>query len=135
VVRSEASRSAILYIEGDPTQVRLVQLMFEERPTLQLLTATDGRAGVALARERRPDLILLDLHLRDMAAEDVLHAIRAEPALAQTAVIVFTDERYSRLPQRLRVAGAQAYLMKPVNLQEFFDVVDAHLRAHPPPAS
>jgi hypothetical protein len=50
VVRSEASRSAILYIEGDPTQVRLVQLMFEERPTLQLLTATDGRAGVALAR-------------------------------------------------------------------------------------
>ena len=95
------------------------------RPALRLLTATEGRAGLALARERRPDMILLDLHLRDMAGEAVLHAIRAEPALARTAVIIFTAEQYPRLPERLRVAGAQAYLMKPVVLRQLFDVVDA----------
>lgn len=121
--------STVLYIDDDPTQVRLVQLMFEHRPALKLLTATEGREGLALARERRPDLIVLDLHLQDISGEDVLHAIRAEPALARTPVIVFTAERYPRLPERMRSAGAQAYLMKPVSMRQFLEVVDAHLQA------
>ena len=52
----------ILYIEDNPDNVLLVEGLLEQRPGLRLLSAHLGQLGLALAREHRPDVILLDLH-------------------------------------------------------------------------
>ena len=119
----------VLYIEDDPPSLKLVEMLFEQRPEIRLLTVTEGRQGLALARTHQPDLILLDLHLQDMDGETPLRTLRAEPALRRTRIIVLTAERYSRLPEPLRAAGAQGYLMKPIDLPQFFAAMDTHLSA------
>jgi CheY-like chemotaxis protein len=123
------SRSRVLYIEDDVPSLELVARLLEQRPGVELLTATEGHEGVTLARQCRPHLILLDLHLQDMEAEEVLRAIREEPELRPTPVILFTAEPYPRLPERWRAAGAQAYLRKPIELPRFLALIDACLAA------
>jgi DNA-binding response OmpR family regulator len=118
----------VLYIEDDPTSLQLVERLLEQRPGVELLTALEGKQGLTLARERRPTIILLDLHLQDMEGEDVLRAIRETPELRRTQVILLTAEPYPRLPERMRAAGAQAYLRKPLRFDEFFAAIDAAIQ-------
>ena len=62
-----------------------------------------------------------------MDGEAVLRALRAMPELRRTPVILFTAEQYSRLPEHLRAAGAQGYVMKPVDVGELFPALEAAL--------
>jgi DNA-binding response OmpR family regulator len=120
-------RGSVLYIEDDPASLQLVERLLEQRPAIELLTPLEGQQGLTLARERRPDLILLDLHLQDMEGEGILRRIRSEPALRSTPVILLTAEPYPRLPERMRAAGAQVYLRKPLDFDEFFAAIDTLL--------
>ena len=121
------TRGTVLYIEDNAANLSLVERLLEQRPEVRLLTAIEGRLGLALARDRRPDFILLDLHLPDMEGEDVLRQIRQDPALRPTPVIVLSAEADTDLPARMRAAGAQGYLMKPLDFPQFFALVDATL--------
>src|SRR5205823_5625953 len=56
----------VLYIEDNFSNITLVEQMLAERPTLELMTAMQGRVGLELARKHAPDLILLDMHLPDI---------------------------------------------------------------------
>ena len=67
---------SVLYIEDNPSNVRLVEKIFGLSSDIGLSVAREGSRGVALARELEPDLILLDLHLPDMPGEQVLAALR-----------------------------------------------------------
>jgi CheY-like chemotaxis protein len=122
----------LLYIEDDPSSVRLLELLFEQRPGIRLLTATEGRHGLELARQHRPDLVLLDFHLQDMDGEAVLHAIGADPELRGTPIVLMTAEPYPRLPEHLRAAGARAYLRKPIDVRQLFALVEEILSRHMP---
>ena len=120
-------RHTVLCIEDDPRSTHLLELLFMQRPGIRLLTASAGGQGLELARAERPSLILLDFHLQDMDGKDVLRALRAEPALNATPVILLTAEQYPRLPGHLRALGAQDYLMKPLDLSQLLALVDASL--------
>jgi two-component system, OmpR family, phosphate regulon response regulator PhoB len=77
----------------------------------QVITAADGEEGLLLARERKPDLVVLDMMLPKLSGPDVLLALRKEPATCAIPVMVLTS-----LPQaneeRLVGAGATAYFQK-----------------------
>jgi DNA-binding response OmpR family regulator len=128
-------RGTVLYVEDNPANLRLVELLLGQRPGVRLITASDGRAGLALARERRPDLILLDLHLPDIEGVALLRAIREDASLAQTPVIVLSAEADAHLPAQMRAAGAQGYLGKPIDFQQFFAAIDASLSTGGEPAA
>ncbi len=70
---------SVLYIEDNPSNVRLVEKIFALASDIGLSVAREGARGLALAREQSPDLILLDLHLPDMSGEQVLSALLADP--------------------------------------------------------
>ena len=61
---------------GQPVQPTLVERILGHRPNIELLTAMQGRLGIELVREHRPDLVLLDLHLPDIPGRDVLRRLR-----------------------------------------------------------
>jgi CheY-like chemotaxis protein len=117
----------VLYIEDNEANLRLVERLLERRSGVQLMSAHDGRSGLDLARTHRPDLILLDLHLPDVEGTEVLRAIRQDPAIRSTPVIVLTAEADPDLPAQMLAAGAQAYLLKPIDFDNFFAAIDAIL--------
>ena len=96
----------VLYIEDQPSNVRLIERLLSTRPGLTLLHAADGGRGLAVARARRPDLVLLDLHLPDQPGERVLRQIRADADLRATPVVVLSADATAGMLSRLREAGA-----------------------------
>jgi CheY-like chemotaxis protein len=120
-------RGTVLYIEDNPSNLRLIERVLAERPAVQLIAAMQGRLGLALAREHRPDLILVDLHLPDISGEDVLREIEADPELKATPVIIVSADATPRQRTRLLAMGARAYLTKPLDVAELLGLLDATL--------
>ena len=123
---AEESRR-ILYIEDNFSNVTLVDQMLAERPALELMTAMQGRVGLELARQHSPDLILLDLHLPDMPGWQVLAQLKADQLTREIPVVVISADATSPQIKRLLSAGARAYLTKPIDITEFFRVIDEAL--------
>ena len=117
----------ILYIEDNFSNVTLVEQMLAERPALELLTAVQGRVGLELARKHEPDLILLDLHLPDVPGWQVLGQLKADQATRDIPVVVISADATAPQIKRLLSAGASSYLTKPLDVAEFFRVIDETL--------
>jgi CheY-like chemotaxis protein len=117
----------ILYIEDNFSNVTLVEQMLAERPALELLTAVQGRVGLELARKHEPDLILLDLHLPDLPGWQVLGQLKADRATRDIPVVVISADATAPQIKRLLSAGARSYLTKPLDIAEFFRVIDEAL--------
>jgi CheY-like chemotaxis protein len=115
---------SVLFVEDNLANVRLVERLFRRRPHLRLLTAMQGSLGLQLAREHRPDLILLDLNLPDMRGDVVLRHIRQDPELRDTPVIMISGDAVPSQVQRLLDLGAYAYITKPFNIQSLLRAVD-----------
>jgi signal transduction histidine kinase/CheY-like chemotaxis protein len=127
---SPAKAGDVLYIDDTEENLRLIESVLSElRPGVMLRTATSGLDGSALAEDQRPDVLLLDLNLPDLAGEEVLRRLRARAQTGDVPVIILSADSTSRNINRLLEAGADAYLTKPVNVPQFLDVLDRLLVA------
>ncbi|HEX8898077.1 MAG TPA: response regulator, partial [Chthoniobacterales bacterium] len=124
-----AETRRLLYIEDNFSNVTLVEQMLAERPALELMTAMQGRVGLELARQHSPELILLDLHLPDMPGWQVLAQLKADHLTRDIPVVVISADATTQQIKRLLSAGARAYLTKPIDIAEFFRVIDNALSA------
>ena len=125
----EGCEGTILYIEDNLSNLRLIEILLDAHPGVTLLSAQQGSLGLELANARRPDLILLDLHLPDIPGWDVLAALRAEPATRDIPVIVVSADATSPQIERLIAAGALDYLTKPIDVRALLQILARHLRA------
>jgi PAS domain S-box-containing protein len=115
----------ILYIEDNPSNFELVKRILARHPEFRLLSsAIQGGLGLELAAEHRPDLILLDLNLPDMSGEEVLRRLRADPQVAQIPVVVITAGASKGQREKLLAVGADAYLAKPLDVEQFLKTID-----------
>ena len=89
-----------------------------------MLPALQGQLGVELAREHRPDVILLDLHLPDIPGDEVLRRLRSDARVRDVPVVIVSADATPSSVERLRILGADAYLTKPLDVDEFLRVVD-----------
>lgn len=113
----------ILYIEDNLSNLRLVEHILRKQPGINLITAMQGQIGLDMAYEHRPDLILLDLHLPDIAGDDVLRRLRADPRTASIPVAVLSADANPRRVAQLLEEGARAYLTKPLDLKQLIKVI------------
>lgn len=101
----------ILIIEDhEPVRSVLEEILRDEPHEVR--TASDGEAGLALARERCPDLVLLDLAMPGMVGAEVLRALKDDPATAPAKVVVVTAGAETDR-ERLLALGAEDYFTKP----------------------
>ena len=114
----------VLYIEDNAANLRLVERIFERRPGVELISASQGLEGLELVRTRRPDVVLLDINLPDVSGEEVLRQIRADPLTATIPVVVVSADANYRQVQLLLEAGAVAYLTKPLDIHDLLSTVD-----------
>jgi CheY-like chemotaxis protein len=115
----------ILYVEDTVENIRLVEQILTHRPSTALIPAMLAEVALDLAREHRPDLILLDLHLPDMPGEQLLALLRAEPATHDVPVVVLSADATQHHIDQLHAAGVAAYLTKPVAVRELLSTLDS----------
>jgi PAS domain S-box-containing protein len=130
-----AMRAAtLLYVEDNLANFSLIQSILAAHPQVHLIPALQGRRGLDLAGEHVPDLILLDLHLPDIPGEEVLRQLRSDERTRDIPVVIISaDATLSRI-QRLRAAGADDYLTKPLDVDGFLAAVERALGATVRPA-
>jgi two-component system cell cycle response regulator DivK len=113
----------ILVVEDNELNMKLLRDVLEAYGYETIVTG-EGAAAVALARERRPDLILMDLQLPDITGFDAVRRLKehketqAIPIVAVTAFAMVGDER------KALTSGCDAYLAKPIVLRNFLDLVE-----------
>ena len=117
-------KRSVLYIEDNLSNLSLIEQILDEQPEIELMTAMQGKVGLELARQHSPDLILLDLHLPDLPGWEVLAQLQKNEATRQIPVVVISADATARQIDRIMSAGARAYLTKPLDVDEFFRVVE-----------
>jgi CheY-like chemotaxis protein len=114
----------LLYVEDNLSNNLLMERILESRPEVQLISTMQGRLGIDLARQHRPDLICLDLHLPDINGDEVLRILRAQPATADIPVAMISADATPGQIERLMAAGANAYFTKPLDVKAMLRYVD-----------
>ncbi|MBA2475816.1 MAG: response regulator, partial [Actinobacteria bacterium] len=123
----EERGGAVLYIEDNLSNLRLVERVLARFPHVELLVAMQGTLGLELAHRHGPDLILLDLHLPDIDGEQVLARLRAEPETADIPVIVLSADATPKRVEPLRAAGMEEYLSKPFDVVRLMELLREHM--------
>jgi PAS domain S-box-containing protein len=121
--------ATILYVEDNLANLSLVETILLSRPRWRIVPALQGQLGVEVAREHAPDLILLDLHLPDIPGSEVLRRLRADARTAHIPVVVISADATRATVERLTAGGANAYLTKPLDIDEFLETVQRFLPA------
>jgi two-component system cell cycle response regulator DivK len=116
----------VLLVEDNPANMTLAVFLLQSVGHT-VLTARDAEAGLALAREEQPDLILMDIQLPGMDGLEATALLKREdttraiPVVALTALAMMGDEA------RIRAAGCDGYIAKPLAYKDFLAVISAHL--------
>lgn len=111
-------RLRILLVDDDPVQRRWLKLL-SERVGFEALLAADGSEGLAVVRRERPDIIVTDVHMPRMQGPRMLELIRKIPEMVDTPVIVVTADVSRETKIRLLTAGADDFIVKPIDADEF----------------
>ena len=125
-----ALRYTLLYVEDNPSNMRLVESLLKTRPDIKLITAHTGRLGLEMAFAHHPDLILLDIHLPEMNGFQVLEALLDNESTRKIPVIAVSANAMAHDVEAGRKSGFFEYLVKPLNVPLFFK----HLQQVLPPA-
>ncbi len=124
-VKITQSSGKILYIEDNISNLQLVEQILEtHRPSINLITNMYGKNAVQFAIDYTPDLILLDLNLPDIHGSEVLKLLQAELRTAEIPVIILSADAMTKQIEQLMKAGAEDYLIKPIDVVQFLKVVD-----------
>jgi signal transduction histidine kinase len=118
----------VLYIEDNLANLELIERILARRPGIRLLSAMQGRIGWSLAREHRPDLILLDARLPDVPGEEILRRLQTDMRTRLIPVVVMSSEPTQGQVDRMMAAGAHGCLPKPVDVKELIALVDDALK-------
>jgi signal transduction histidine kinase/ActR/RegA family two-component response regulator len=121
------AQRTLLYVEDNPANLSLVEQLIVRRSDLNLLAATDGLSGLRMARERMPDLILMDINLPIMSGLEAMRLLKSSPDTAHIPIIALSA---NAVPQDIELgltAGFFRYLTKPIRINEFMDALDVAL--------
>jgi CheY-like chemotaxis protein len=112
--------ATILVCDDDPSLRELVRAVLG--PRYRFVEAADGTEALAIAREIRPELIVLDVMLPGLSGIEVLEAIRHDAELRETRVVVITAWSHAEL--EAEVAGADRFVSKPFDPDELSSAVE-----------
>ena len=116
----------VLIVEDDANSRKLIRdlLQVSGHTTLE---ATDGKQGVALAKEKRPDLILMDIQLPVMDGLEATRILKADNETREIPIVALTAYAMEGDEERMLQAGCDGYLPKPIDVQEFLKKVSEYL--------
>src|SRR5271157_4093210 len=122
----------VLVVDDDPSILTIASSRLQAE-SVQTLIADNGADGLHMVREHRPDVVVLDLMMPKMHGYTLIQEIRNDPNLSHVKILVTSAKTYSSDVDRTRRLGADRYLNKPYDLQEFWDTIAELLEGKRPP--
>jgi DNA-binding response OmpR family regulator len=120
----------VLHIEDQPDIQTILRLTLQATKQFKVDGAGTGEAGLALAHDVKPDVILLDYTLPDLNGDQILAKLRANPATAHIPVIMLTALTDNFDVQRCRSLGALDVIVKPFSPRTIAGQIQDLLAAH-----
>jgi CheY-like chemotaxis protein len=117
----------LLYVEDNLTNMQLVEQLIVRRHDIRLLSAGDAILGIALARTRQPNVILMDINLPGMSGIEALKILREDPVTAHIPVLAISANAMPHDIKKGLEAGFFRYITKPIDVNEFMDALDKAL--------
>jgi two-component system cell cycle response regulator DivK len=121
------SKARILYIEDDPGNRMLVRRILEAEG-FSIMEATDGSAGLEIAAQMHPDLILLDINLPEIDGYDLAKRFRDTPGLQRVPILAITANVMKGDRERTLEAGCDGYIQKPIDVDQLPEQVKTALQ-------
>ena|SRR5688572_21711149 len=118
--------ATVLVVEDNPTNMTLAIFLLKSAGHT-VISANDAEAGLTMAREQKPDLILMDIQLPGMDGLQATGLLKADDATRAIPVIALTALAMKGDEERIRAAGCDGYIAKPMRYQEFLATVAAQL--------
>jgi two-component system, cell cycle response regulator DivK len=114
----DAKGHLVLIVEDNEKNLKLARDLLGVTG-FRTLAAGTAEEGLVLARQHRPDLVLMDVRLPGMSGVEALAALRADPATAGLKVVAFTASVTSVERAQMAAAGFDGFLAKPISVREF----------------
>lgn len=123
----EPQRPIILFVDNSKTNARVVQDTLEPSG-YEIVTASSAQKGMALARNRKPDLIISDVHMPRQDGFDFLRSIMDDPELSQVPFLILTSSVWPERDRQMAfLRGAKNFLTRPIEPHRLLEEVAACL--------
>lgn len=119
-------KKKILIVEDNELNMKLFHDLLEVHG-YETLQTKDGREALQLAREHRPDLILMDIQLPEVSGLEVTKWIKADDDLKEIPVIAVTAFAMKGDEEKIRSGGCEAYIAKPISVNSFLETIQTVL--------
>lgn len=120
------SGALILIVEDNPKNLKLFRdvLQFKGYQTIE---ADSAEAGIAIAREHKPALILMDIQLPQMNGDEAMKVLKADDTTRHIPIVAVTSFAMKGDRERLLADGFNAYVSKPIDIKELPQIVEQQL--------
>ena len=116
----------VLIVEDNELNMKLFHDLLDAQG-YETLQTREGLQALALAREHRPDLILMDIQLPEISGLEVTKWLKEDADLASIPVVAVTAFAMKGDEERIRQGGCEAYMSKPISVGKFIETVKAYL--------
>ena len=116
----------VLIVEDNPANMTLALVLLESAGH-SVITATNAEAGLTLARDEQPQLILMDIQLPGMDGLEATRLLKQDDTTRRIPVIALTALAMKGDEERIRAAGCDGYIAKPLAYKDFLAIVSARL--------
>lgn len=120
----------VLIVEDNELNMKLFHDLLEANG-IQTVQTKDGHAVLDLARQHKPDLILMDIQLPEVSGLDVTKWLKDDDELKAIPVIAITAFAMKGDEQKIRAGGCEDYISKPISVSHFMEVVKTYLGDSP----
>ena len=121
----------LLYIEDNEDNLYMLQLRFDVIGGYEILSATDGAAGLAMAAAERPDLILMDLNLPEVDGWEAARRLKADPETRNIPIIALSAHAMAGDREKALATGCDEFDTKPVDFDRLLAKIERALAAQP----
>src|SRR5262249_8484249 len=129
----ESGKRKVLLVDDDAELVELILKVLDEVGRFEVRVAQNGFDAGMMVMGYGSDLIVLDVMLLDINGKEVCHRVRADPTLEDVRILCISGMVEEDKIQELKLAGADAFLHKPFDIEELIDRMCAQLEIEPAP--
>ena len=119
----------LLYIEDNEDNLYMLQLRFDVLGGYEIISATDGAAGLAMAAAERPDLLLMDLNLPEVDGWEAARRLKADPATRDIPIIALSAHAMAGDREKALATGCDDFDTKPVEFDRLLAKIEQALAA------
>ena len=116
----------VLVVEDNPANMTLAMFLLQSAGH-SVLSATDAEIGLTMARDEQPDLILMDIQLPGMDGLEATALLKGDAATSRIPVVALTALAMKGDEERIRAAGCDGYIAKPMRYKDFLATIAAQL--------